>query len=232
MTRLVCSYPVASNQLRGEWYLFLWAVCLLSIRALFSLRSLALSLSQFLSLSLSLSLSLFYHLHFFSLFFSLFSLCKISASGRSVLISAIVSPSFLSELLALRYLCLACGGPLPSEYPTWPLDPGVAWRVRNSSGQQMHDCTLSRGVGSASGLNRFTESMKGLGVGWWWHENNWEWFAVSFCLLPYCSPIHHKTSCYCCCLLQNVSWLSNLIIFELIRTWSDILQFESQGRQV
>jgi len=25
-----------------------------------------------------------------------------------------------------------------------------------------------------------------------------------------------------CCLLQNMSWLSNLIIFELIRTWSDI----------
>jgi len=43
----------------------------------------------------------------------------------------------------------------------------VARRVRNSSGQQMRDCTLSRGVGSASGLNRFTETMKGLGVGRW-----------------------------------------------------------------
>jgi len=43
----------------------------------------------------------------------------------------------------------------------------VARRVRNSSGQQMRDCTLSRGVGSASGLNCFTESMKGLGVGRW-----------------------------------------------------------------
>ena len=194
MTRLVCSYPVASNQLRGEWYLFLWAVCLLSIRALFSLRSLALSLSQFLSLSLSLSLSLFYHLHFFSLFFSLFSLCKISASGRSVLISAIVSPSFLSELLALRYLCLACGGPLPSEYPTWPLDPGVARRVRNSSGQQMHDCTLSRGVGSASGLNRFTESMKGLGVGWGdtrtIESGSQFLFAYFHIVLPYIIKLH------------------------------------------
>ena len=112
------------------------------------------------------SLLFFYHLFFLS-FFSFFFLCKISASGRSTLISEIVSPSFLSELLALRYLCLACGGPLPSEYPTWPLDPGVARRVWNSSGQQMRDCTLSRGVGSASGLNRFTETMKGLGVGRW-----------------------------------------------------------------
>jgi len=119
--------------------------------------------------SLSLSLSLFYHLGFFSLFFFP---CQSSASGRSTLISAIMSLSFLSELQALRYLCLACGGPLPSEYPTWPLDPGVARRVRNSSGQQMRDCTLSRGVGSASGLNRFTETTKGLGVDRWWHEED------------------------------------------------------------
>ena len=131
----------------------------------FSLSSLfTLGQGSVLSLfSVSVSVSFLSSLLFFSLFF----LCKISASGRSILISAIVSPFFLSELLALRYLCLACGGPLPSEYPTWPLDPGVARRVRNSSGQQMRDCTLSRGVGSASGLNRFTETMKGLGVGWW-----------------------------------------------------------------
>ena len=168
-----------SSAIRGGWYLFLRAVCLLSVRALFSLFSFSFSFSVAVSFLSSL------------LFLFLF-LCKISASGRSILISTIVSPSFLSELLALRYLCLACGGPLPSEYPTWPLDPGVARRVRNSSGQQMRDCTLSRGVGSASGLNRFTESMKGLGVDRWWHEEDWEWFAVSFCLLPYYSPIHHK----------------------------------------
>jgi len=85
-------------------------------------------------------------------FFSLFFLCKTSASGRSPLISVIVSPSFLSELQAFRHLFLAYGRPLPSEYPTWLLDPGVVRRVRNSSGQQMRNCTLFRGVESASGL--------------------------------------------------------------------------------
>ena len=60
-TRLVWSYPMPSNQSRGGWYLFLWAVCLLSVRAPFSLRS--------------LSLSLFYHLFFFFLFFSLSFSC-------------------------------------------------------------------------------------------------------------------------------------------------------------
>ena len=129
----------------------------------------SLSLSHSLSLSCSLSLSPSPSLSII-VFFSLLILCKSSASGRSTLISVIVSPSFLSELLALRYLCLACGGPLPSEYPTWPLDPGMARRVQNSSGQQMRDCTLSRGVGSASSLNCFTETMKGLGVDRWWHE--------------------------------------------------------------
>jgi len=95
----------------------------------------------------------------------------------------------------------------------------VARRVRNSSGQQMRDCTLSRGVGSASGLNRFTESMKGLGVDRWWHEEDWEWFAVSFRLLPYYSPVHHKPHLAITVVYYK---LSNLIIFELIRTWSDI----------
>jgi len=135
---------------------FLFEQFVYSQSGLCSLCSLA------LALALSLSLSLFYHLCFFSLFFH-----YVSASRHSILISTIVSPSFLSELLALRYLCLACRRPLSSEYPTWPLDPGVAWHVRNSLEQQMRDCTLSRGVGSAGGLNRFTESMKELEVGWW-----------------------------------------------------------------
>ena len=156
------TYPVPSNQSRGGWYLFLWAVCLLLVRASFS-GSGSGSVCLF-SIIFAFFLSSLLFFHRLCSFFLLFFLCKISASGRSILISAIVSPSILSELLALRYLCLACGGPLPSEYPTWPLDPGVAQRIRNSSGQQMCDCTLSRGIGSASGLNRFTETMKGLGV--------------------------------------------------------------------
>ena len=82
----------------------------------------------------------------------IFLLFRSSPSGHSTLTSAIVSPSFLSELQTLRYLCLAYGWPLPSECPTWLLDPGVARRVWNSPGQQMRDCTLSRDVGSASGL--------------------------------------------------------------------------------
>ena len=174
-TQLVCSYPVPSNQSRGGWYLFLWAVCLLLVRALFS-GSVSVFVSVYLfSIIFAFFLSSFLFFHHLCSFFLLFFLCKISASGCSILISTIVFPSILSELLVLRYLCLACRGPLSSEYPTWPLDPGVAQRVRNSSGQQMCDCTLSRGVGSASGLNRFTETMKGLGVDRWWHEDDWEW---------------------------------------------------------
>ena len=69
-TRLVCSYPVASNQFRGGWYLFLWAVCLLSVRALFSPFSG--SGSGSVSVSVSVSVSFLSSLLFLSLFFSFF----------------------------------------------------------------------------------------------------------------------------------------------------------------
>jgi len=59
-TWLVCSYPVASNQFRGGWYLFLWAVCLLSVRAPFSGSGSGSGFSIIFAFFLSFSLFFFY----------------------------------------------------------------------------------------------------------------------------------------------------------------------------
>ena len=110
---------------------------------------------------------------------------------------------------------------LLTPHGCWLLDPGVAQRVRNSSGQQMCDCT----VGSASGLTFFRV-----------HERIRRWWLVAWGRLKIVRNFFFLLSLFICipCIINMISCYScdcnkmchgSVQLFTRIRLFKDIESF-------